>query len=93
MVLHVNLASIKSLCVRYVHIGNMTVYYVRGLSEKLLFCFLVGLKIDFVYHLMPVCVCMCVCEREGVLSGYKAEIPYMRDEDTAKIRIDADMAN
>jgi hypothetical protein len=36
---------------------------------------------------------MCVCEREGVLSGYKAEIPYMRDEDTAKIRIDADMAN
>jgi hypothetical protein len=29
------------------------------------------------------------------LSGHKAEIPYMRDyhEDTAKIRIDADMAN
>jgi len=56
VVLHVNLASIKSLCVRYVHIGNMTVYYVRGLSEKLLFCFLVGLKIDFVCRSLSLCV-------------------------------------
>ena len=60
MVLHVNLASIKSLCVRYVHIGNMTVYYVRGLSEKLLFCFLVGLKIDFVCRSLSLCVCVSV---------------------------------
>ena len=91
MVLHVNLASIKSLCVRYVHIGNMTVYYVRGLSEKLLFCFLVGLKIDFVCRSLSLSLCLW----GGVLSGHKAEIPYMRDyhEDTAKIRIDADMAN
>jgi hypothetical protein len=70
----------------------MAVYYVRGLSEKLLFCFLVGLEIDFVCRSLSLSVCVC---GGGVLSGHKAEIPYMRDyhEDTAKIRIDADMAN
>jgi hypothetical protein len=55
-------------------------YFVFWLDSKLI-----------LYAALSVCVCLW----GGVLSGHKAEIPYMRDyhEDTAKIRIDADMAN
>ena len=56
-------------------------YFVFWLDSKLI-----------LYAALSLSLCVTV---GGVLSGHKAEIPYMRDyhEDTAKIRIDADMTN